>query len=68
MIVTLNKKKITIFKGATLSDLVLAYSSRSYKMLKNNKLCIFDQFGNLTESDGPVYNGQIFFLRRSEQI
>lgn len=66
MVVILNKKEISIFKGATLYDLVLAYSKRSYKMLRNNKLCVFDQFGNLTEPDGPVYNGQTFYLRRAE--
>jgi len=66
MKVTLNKSEIIIFKGATISDLVLAYSERSYKMLKNGKLCVFDRFGNLTENDGPVYEGQLFFLKRAE--
>ena len=66
MKVILNKTEITIFKGATLNDLVLMYSKRSYKMLKNNKLCIYDRFGNLTEADGPVYDGQVFFLKRAE--
>jgi hypothetical protein len=66
MKVILNKSEIIIFKGATISDLVLAYSERSYKMLKNGKLCVFDRFGNLTEVDGPVYEGQMFFLKRVE--
>ena len=66
MKVTLNKSEIIIFKGATISDMVLAYSERSYKMLKNGKLCVYDRFGNLTETDGPVYEGQIFFLKRLE--
>jgi hypothetical protein len=66
MKVILNKSEINIFKGATISDLVLAYSERSYKMLKNGKLCVFDRFGNLTEIDGPVYEGQMFFLKRAE--
>ncbi len=66
MKVILNNTELNIFKGATLNDLVLMYSERSYKMLKNNKLCIFDRFGNLTEPDGPVYEGQVFFLRRAE--
>jgi glycogen synthase len=66
MKVILNNTEITIFKGATLNDLVLHYSKRSYKMLKNNKLCIYDRFGNLTEPDGPVYEGQVFFLKRAE--
>jgi hypothetical protein len=66
MKVILNKSEIIIFKGATISDLVLAYSLRSHKMLKKGKLCVFDRFGNLTETDGPVYEGQMFFLKRVE--
>jgi len=66
MTVTLNKHEISIFKGATISDLVLAYSARSHKMLLSGKLCVFDRFGNRTEIDGPVYNGQLFYLKRFE--
>jgi hypothetical protein len=66
MKVILNNNSITIFKGATISDMVLAYSERSFKMLKNGKLCVYDRFGNLTEPDGPVYEGQCFFLKRAE--
>ncbi len=66
MKVTLNKNEVVIFKGATVGDMVLAYSERSYKMLKNNKLCVYDRFGNLTEMDGPIYDGQVFFLKRVE--
>ena len=66
MKVTLNKSEILIFKGATISDLVLSYSERSFKMFKKGKLCVFDRFGNLTEADGPVYEGQMFFLKRTE--
>jgi len=66
MKVTLNNSVINIFKGATISEMVLAYSTRSYKMLKSGKLCVFDRFGNLTEPDGPVYEGQLFYLKRAE--
>ena len=66
MKVTLNKSEITIFKGAKISDLVLAYSERSYKMLVAGKLSVYDRFGNLTEIDGPVYEGQVFILKRAE--
>jgi hypothetical protein len=66
MKVYLNKTEISIFKGARISELVLAYSERSYKMLKSGKLCVYDRFGNLTEMDGPVYEGQVFFLKRAE--
>ncbi len=66
MKVTLNNNEIIIFKGATISEMVLAYSLRSHKMLKNGKLCVYDRFGNLTEPDGPVYEGQLFYLKRAE--
>lgn len=66
MKVTLNKNEIILFKGATVSEMVLAYSLRSHKMLKNGKLCVYDRFGNRTETDGPVYEGQMFFLKRAE--
>jgi hypothetical protein len=66
MKVTLNNSVIIIFKGATISEMVLAYSARSHKMLKSGKLCVFDRFGNLTEPDGPVYEGQLFYLKRAE--
>jgi hypothetical protein len=66
MKVTLNNNEVKIFKGATISEMVLAYSIRSHKMLIRGKLCVYDRFGNLTEIDGPVYDGQLFFLKRVE--
>jgi len=66
MKVTINKHEIILFKGATINDLVLAYSERSHNMMKLGKLCVYDRFGNVTEPDGPVYEGQIFFLKRRE--
>jgi hypothetical protein len=65
---TLNKLEIVIFKGATISDLVLAYSERSHKMLNDGKLCVYDRFGNLTEPDGPVHEGQQLYLKRAPQL
>jgi len=66
MKVILNNSELIIFKGATISDMVLAYSLRSHKMLQRGKLCVYDRFGNLTEPDGPVYEGQLFYLKRAE--
>jgi hypothetical protein len=63
MKVYLNEKEIIIFSGATLGDIVLAYSEHSYKMLKSGNLGIFDRFGFLTEPDGPIVEGQHFFLK-----
>ena len=62
----INRGEIIIFRGATIGDLVLAYSKRSYKMMREGKLYIFDQFGNITEPDGPVSEGQVFTLRRGD--
>jgi hypothetical protein len=61
--VFLNNKEITIFKGAALKDIVLAYSKTSYKRLKSGYLSIYDRFGFITEPDGPVMEGQQFYLR-----
>ncbi len=66
MKVILNNSEVIIFKGATISEMVLAYSLRSYKMLKSGKLRVYDRFGNHTEIDGPVYDGQLFYLKRAE--
>lgn len=67
MKVFINKREVTIFTGARLSDAVLAYSKHAYKMLLSNKLILTDRFGNLTEPDGPVTEGQKFRLRRNNQ-
>ena len=66
MKVILNKHDIDIFKGATIGDLVLAYSAKSFKMMQAGKLCVYDRVGNRTEPDGPVYEGQMCFLKRVE--
>jgi len=63
MTVFINKIPVTIFKGALIRDVILSYSIRSYKMLQNGYLCIYDRFGNLTEPDGPVKEGQHFKLK-----
>jgi hypothetical protein len=61
----LNNREITLFKGARLSDLVLAYSRKGHKMLLSGQLIVCDRFGNQTESDGPVTEGQVFVLKRN---
>ena len=64
MRVFINNTGLTIFSGARLSEIILAYSGRSFKMLKNGHLNIYDRFGNLTEPDGPSFDGQRFFLKK----
>jgi len=61
--VFLNNKEITIFKGAVIKDIVLAYSKTSYKRLGSRYLSVYDRFGFQTEEDGPVSEGQQFYLK-----
>lgn len=63
MIVFINEKKISVFKGATLADAVLAYSKENFMKLQDGSLGIFDRFGFLTESDGPAIEGQHYSLK-----
>ncbi len=63
MTVFINDKPVSVFYGATLKETILKHSKKSYAMLLSGYLGIFDRFGNLTETDGPVADGQRFFLR-----
>jgi hypothetical protein len=66
--VFLNDTEITIFKGAVIKDIVLAYSKTSYKRLKSGYLSVYDRFGFQTEPDGPVMEGQHFYLRITSKM
>lgn len=63
MKVYVNDIPVIIFRGARVGEVVLAYSKHGYKLLRSGYLTIYDRFGNLTEPDGPVLEGQHFFLR-----
>ncbi len=63
MTLFINNKPVTIFAGATLEMVVLRYSRRSHSLLKSGYLGLYDRFGNPTEPDGPVSEGQHFFLK-----
>ncbi len=65
MIVYINGKEISLFDGARIEDAVLTYSPRSYKMMRKGKLMVVDRFGNTTERDGPITQGQKFSLKRT---
>jgi hypothetical protein len=67
MNIFINNHKITIFNGAAAGDAVLAYSERSYKQVLHGNLVIVDIHGNKTEPDGPVIEGQSFFLKKKKQ-
>ncbi len=63
MKVFLNNREITIFRGATVGEIVMAYSKHSYRKLKSGYFSIYDRYGYLTEPDGPSREGQYFFLK-----
>jgi hypothetical protein len=67
MKVYINNKEMRIFKGACIQDALLAYSPRLIKMVLSGKLSVFDRFGNLTELDGPLVEGQKLKLKRTNQ-
>ncbi len=67
MKVFINNSGVSVFKGATLMDAVHSYSGRTARLLKSGYFSIFDRFGNLTETDGPVAEGQHFFIKLSKQ-
>jgi hypothetical protein len=64
MKVFINTKEIRIFQGARIRDAVLACSPRLLHMVLAGKLTVHDRFGNLTELDGPLTEGQRLTLRR----
>jgi hypothetical protein len=64
MKVYINKHEVAIFQGARVIDAILSYSRRSYHQVKNGTLRVVDCFGNRTEPDGPVRDGQEFSLKK----
>jgi hypothetical protein len=61
--ILINNREVVIFDGATVSDAVRAYSRRSAKMLASGKYRVVDRFGNKTETDGELAEGQKLFLK-----
>jgi len=68
MIVYINHKAISIFKGAIVLDAIRAYSAYSLKQVMSGKLLIMDRFGNITDPDGPMREGQILSLKRNQPM
>jgi len=60
--VYINTHEVNIFAGANAGDAVLSYSERLYEEVKAGRLMILDCFGNETEPDGKVTEGQEFML------
>lgn len=67
MTVYINNHKVVVFNGARVKDAVLAYSAESHSLMLHNKLLAFDRFGNQTDDDGPLTEGQILILKRIRQ-
>jgi len=63
MLIYLNGKQVSIFRGATIQDVVRAYSLTSSKRLGSGYLAVYDRFGHRTEPDGPAVEGGHYFLR-----
>jgi hypothetical protein len=64
--IVINNREVVIFSGATVADAVRAYSRRSSKLLENGKFRVFDQYGNQTEVDGELTEGQKLFLKKRD--
>jgi hypothetical protein len=67
MKVFINNKEMVIFRGACIGDVLLMYSKRSLDMVRRGYFGVFDRFGNLTELDGPLTEGQRFTIKRLNQ-
>jgi len=63
MLVFVNNRRVEVFGGATLLDVVRAYSLTSSKQLLSGYLAVYDRFGYNTEPDGPAVEGGHYFLR-----
>ena len=68
MKVYINQKEIAIFAGACILDALLAYSKDTWKQVSNGELSVYDRFGNLTDPDGPIQEGQQFTIKRNSEI
>ena len=63
MKVFINKHEVIIFEGAHIGDAVLSYSARSFKKVMDGTLLVVDCFGNPTEPDGKLTEGQTIRLK-----
>ncbi|MBK7212346.1 MAG: hypothetical protein IPH88_03400 [Bacteroidales bacterium] len=66
MLVYLDQKEIQVFRGARLMDALLAFSPKLFDKVVNGDCLILDRFGNITELDGPLREGQKLFTQKTE--
>ena len=63
MKIFINDREIIIFRGAMVRDAVRRYSRRSSKQVEAGFLMIVDRYGNKTETDGELTDGQKLYLK-----
>ena len=61
--VVVNGQEIVIFRGARVQDAVRAFSEESCRLLMKGVLIAFDRFGNRTDPDGELSEGQVINLK-----
>ena len=64
MKIYINNKELRVFQGARIRDAILACSPRLLHLVLAGKLAVHDRFGNRTELDGPLIEGQRLTLKR----
>jgi hypothetical protein len=60
----INDREIILFRGAIVKDAVRSYSMRSAKQLEAGLLMIVDRYGNKTETEGELTDGQKLYLKK----
>ncbi|MGN8681699.1 hypothetical protein ACTNEO_11095 [Gracilibacillus sp. HCP3S3_G5_1] len=67
MLVTINNKTISLFKGATLKHALLKTDENLYMDVMKEKAVIKDQEGNITGINGAVADGWAYFVEKREK-
>jgi hypothetical protein len=62
--VYVNNHEVEIFRGARVNDAVRSYSMRSSRKLLKDHLKVIDRYGNTTEPDGELSEGQQLYLKK----
>lgn len=67
MKVFVNRKEIAIFTGARVIDALRNYSLRSAGLVVKGIYTVYDRYGNITEPDGRLTDGQILTIRKTKK-
>jgi hypothetical protein len=68
MKVYIDNKEVHIFSGARIRDALLAFSPHMLRMVLAGNLSVSDRFGNPTEVDGPLIDGQRLTLTKKKTL